>query len=187
MESALATGWYDERKRAITLAVLPERRYRRGFEPGCGVGDLTLLLADRCDELVSWDPDPALAAHAATRTAALAHVRIDLAAGPQQWPDGRADLIVLHDIGGRLTSTELDALLDRCAGALQPGGSVVGVHWRPAVSDHPMGGDDVHARMFGRREWERVGGYTDQDIRIDVFDGVPPPVRSVSTRGRPPG
>lgn len=26
--------WYEERKRAITLAVLPERRYANAYEPG---------------------------------------------------------------------------------------------------------------------------------------------------------
>ena len=30
--------WYEERKRALLLASLPQRRYRHAYEPGCGNG-----------------------------------------------------------------------------------------------------------------------------------------------------
>lgn len=43
----LSTRWYEERKYAITLALLPERRYRHAFEPGCSIGTLTAQLARR--------------------------------------------------------------------------------------------------------------------------------------------
>jgi hypothetical protein len=29
------SSWYEERKYALTVAALPERRYRSAFEPGC--------------------------------------------------------------------------------------------------------------------------------------------------------
>ena len=52
------TRWYEERKRAVTLAALDRPRYRRGFEPGCSVGVLTAGLAERCDALLASDVDP---------------------------------------------------------------------------------------------------------------------------------
>jgi len=40
------SSWYEQRKYALTLAALPERRYERAVEPGCANGALTALLAD---------------------------------------------------------------------------------------------------------------------------------------------
>jgi hypothetical protein len=50
-----ADRWYEERKRAITLAALPDRRYRTAFEPGCSIGVLTADLAHRCDFILAGD------------------------------------------------------------------------------------------------------------------------------------
>ena len=49
------TRWYEERKYALSLAMLPRRRYAEAFEPGCSIGVLTALLTPRCDRLLSWD------------------------------------------------------------------------------------------------------------------------------------
>jgi hypothetical protein len=51
--------WYERRKYAIGLALLPAERYRAAFEPGCSIGVLTRMLAPRCGTLLSCD----LAAH----------------------------------------------------------------------------------------------------------------------------
>ena len=47
----LREGWYERRKRSLTLALLPRPRYRNAFEPGCANGELTAELATRCDAL----------------------------------------------------------------------------------------------------------------------------------------
>ena len=46
----LAERWYEQRKYAITVAMLPQPRYRHAFEPGCSVGVLTERLAGRCHQ-----------------------------------------------------------------------------------------------------------------------------------------
>jgi hypothetical protein len=33
----LSTRWYEQPQYAITLALLPDRRYRHTFEPGCSI------------------------------------------------------------------------------------------------------------------------------------------------------
>jgi len=43
----LGGRWYEQRKYAITLALLPYRRYRHAFEPGCSIGVLTEQLTAR--------------------------------------------------------------------------------------------------------------------------------------------
>ena len=49
------TRWYEERKRALTLASLPRRRFMSGLEVGCSTGVLTAELAARCDRLTGVD------------------------------------------------------------------------------------------------------------------------------------
>ncbi|MBB5639980.1 bifunctional PIG-L family deacetylase/class I SAM-dependent methyltransferase [Cryobacterium roopkundense] len=49
------TRWYEERKRALTLAALPRQRFRSALELGCSTGVLTVELAARCDELLAVD------------------------------------------------------------------------------------------------------------------------------------
>ena len=39
--------WYERRKYAISVAMLPSARYRSAFEPGCSIGELTAMLAPR--------------------------------------------------------------------------------------------------------------------------------------------
>ena len=51
----LQTRWYERRKYAITLALLPYARYRHAFEPGCSVGVLTEHLVHRCDHVTATD------------------------------------------------------------------------------------------------------------------------------------
>ena len=162
--------WYDRHKRDLTVAVLPSHRYHRAFEPGCGDGKLTELLATRCDEVVCWDADPAAAAAAAARLADAGHVKVAQARLPRDWPDGTADLILLSEVGCFLGPHELDLVMEHCSRTLEPGGVLVAVHRRGATDLYPGGGDDVHARLFGMRGVLRTGGYTDQDLRIDVFE-----------------
>ena len=47
--------WYEQRKRAMTLACLPRARYASGYEPGCANGELSAALAGRCDRLLISD------------------------------------------------------------------------------------------------------------------------------------
>ena len=41
----LAERWYEARKYALSLALLPAERYGAAFEPGCSIGVLTARLA----------------------------------------------------------------------------------------------------------------------------------------------
>lgn len=42
------TSWYERRKRALTLALLPHERYAVGVEAGCSVGSLAADLLSVC-------------------------------------------------------------------------------------------------------------------------------------------
>lgn len=94
--------WYETRKHAITMAMLPKPHYRDAFEPGCSIGVLSDLLAPRCEHLLCCDIAPAAVKAATESTAAHPQVQVQVQvqqrALPQGWPEGQFDLIVLSEI-----------------------------------------------------------------------------------------
>lgn len=52
---AFRERWYEQRKRAITLASLPRQHYPAIFEVGCANGELSAGLAQRTDWLLACD------------------------------------------------------------------------------------------------------------------------------------
>ncbi|MFG1928398.1 SAM-dependent methyltransferase [Cryptosporangium sp. NPDC048952] len=171
--------WYEERKYALTLAALPRRRYRSGFEPGCSIGVLTRGLTARCDALLSTDV--AEAAVTAARTNAPG-ARVELRRIPDDWPDEQFDLIVLSEVGYYLERPALERLVEATIASLEPGGDLVLVHWRHDVADYPLDGDTVHAAFTGRPELSRTVSHEEADFRLDVYARVPPAARSVAAR-----
>ena len=172
--------WYEIRKRAIGLAVLPKESFTRAFEPGCGNGDLTVLLALRCDELISWDTVPAAVARATEATAAHPNVLVQQGSVPTDWPSGAFDLIVLSELCYYLADLDLARLLERTTETLRPGGVVLATHWRHDAPGYPLTGDAVHARLLATEHLARTAAYEDDDVLIDVLVKTPPAPVSVA-------
>lgn len=133
--------WYEERKRSVTLAALPERRYATAFEPGCSIGVLTQGLASRCEALLATDVSAAALARAAERLAGVDSVRFEQRALPQGWPGGRFDLVVLSELLYYLGEQDLRTVAELAVASVGPGGSLLSVHWRHPVADYPHTGD----------------------------------------------
>jgi 2-polyprenyl-3-methyl-5-hydroxy-6-metoxy-1,4-benzoquinol methylase len=184
----LSTRWYEQRKYAITLALLPNRRYRHAFEPGCSIGTLTELLALRCDHVTAVD-----VADAAVRTAdarlreAGSRDRVTLArlSMDATWPPGPFDLVVLSEVAYYLEADTLATVLRRECARLQPGANVVAAHWRHAVADYPLTGDMVHAVIARTPGLTSLACYRDPDVVVEVFDTGGG--RSVASREGVPG
>ena len=168
--------WYEQRKYAISLAQLPDRRYRRAFEPGCSIGVLTAMLAGRCDRLLSWDVAAGAVQAAARRTRDLPNVRVERRQIPHEWPEGRFDLIVFSEILYYLGDRDLEQVLDYGVHALEPGGTLLAVHWRHPVADYPRSGDDVHRALAARAGLARLVSHQEEDFLAEVYrraDGRP--------------
>lgn len=159
------TRWYEQRKQALTVAALPEPRYRSGLELGCSLGVLTALLAERCDRLVALDPNAR--ALAAARRRVPEHVDLRQGTVPGEWPAGDYDLVVLSEVGYYLDPGDLSELLDRIGADLAPGGVVVACHWRHPVADYPQSGDAVHRALAER--WPRLSRVEEEDFLLDVL------------------
>ena len=172
------TRWYEERKRALTLASLPRRRFAAGLEIGCSTGVLTADLVERCDVLVAVDIAAAPLEAARARVGDRATF-LQLAT-PQEWPPGRFDLVVLSEVGYYYGPRDLDAVLDRVAASLAPDGVVVACHWRHPVAEYPSSGDAVHAAISERSDLARLARHDEEDFLLDVL--VRPPAVSVAAR-----
>lgn len=179
----LADRWYEARKYALSLALLPRERYASAFEPGCSIGVLTAMLAARCDQLLSCDTVTAAAAAASDRTAALPGVRVEQRLIPGDWPPGKFDLVVLSEILYYFAGPDLGQVLELATGSLRSHGHLLAVHWRHPAPDYPRTGDEVH-EVLGRHDGlVRLAGYRDADFTAEVFTPAGSDQRSVAQAG----
>ena len=179
----LAERWYEARKYAISLALLPRERYGAAFEPGCSIGVLTARLAARCDSLLACDAVPAAVASARARTAGLPSVRAERRAIPDEWPPHSFDLIVFSELLYYFDDDDLDRVLRLGAGALRPGGHLLAVHWRHPAPNHPRTGDDVHEQLAAHDGLARLARYRDPDFTAEVYTRADGDRRSVAQAG----
>jgi SAM-dependent methyltransferase len=164
-----ASRWYEARKYAISLALLPREHYGHAFEPGCSIGVLTELLAPRCDQLLACDVAAAAVDAAARRTARLSHVRVDRLDILRDWPPGEFDLIVCSEVLYYYAGEDLTRVLDQAAAALRPDGNLLAVHWRHPVADYPRSGDEVHLILAGHPGLARLVEHREPDFIAEVY------------------
>jgi SAM-dependent methyltransferase len=135
---------YELQRYDATIAALSHHRYARAFEPGCSVGVLTERLAGLCDEVEAIDFSSTAVAQAARRCVHLKGVDVRCISLPDRMPIKGADLVVLSEIGYYFTPEEWRALSTIIIDDLQPGATLLAVHWLGTSDDHCMNGEDVH-------------------------------------------
>ncbi|MDR6236989.1 class I SAM-dependent methyltransferase [Pseudomonas oryzihabitans] len=165
--------WYEARKRDLTLAILPHRRYTKGYEPGCSTGELSRRLAERCDHLLVSDGNASAVATASARLADQHHVEVRHLLLPGGWPEGAFDLIVISEIGYYLGEQGLDALLDHAHSALLPGGVLLGCHWRHPIDGCSLTGDQVHERLAALPGLHRLSHLEESDFVLTLWSSDP--------------
>jgi trans-aconitate methyltransferase len=165
---AVTTSWYERRKYALTLAVLPRERYRHGLELGCGFGVMSGLLHERCDQLTAIDGSTTAVARARGLFAGTEGMCFEEAVLPHEMPPVTVDLVVVSELLYYLSRADLDELLDRLVVALEPGGDLVAVH---LLSRNPLSydGAEVHPRLRARPELEHVVTHEDEGFILDVL------------------
>ena len=162
------SSWYEGRKYALTVAALPDRRYRSAFEPGCSVGVLSSLLAERCDHLLATDIVPGVLDRARRRVPDSERVRFEERAIPEQWPPGLFDLVVLSEIAYYFDRNTLNGIVARVVSSTTPSATIVGVHWR-GVTDYPLTGDQAHATIDSHPSLELVAHHLEREFVLDVW------------------
>ncbi|SEL21154.1 Nodulation protein S (NodS) [Roseateles sp. YR242] len=167
------TSAYEARKRAITMACLPDLRYGRGFEPGCANGALSELLAARCSELVCADASAGALHRAVEQVGARQGVQWRQLTVPQHWPEEHFDLIVLSEFLYYLDAQACTAVAQQCLASLTPGGSVLACHWRGQADDFVIQGSEAHGCLrevfHSSPEMAAVRAHREADFLIDVW------------------
>jgi SAM-dependent methyltransferase len=161
--------WYERRKYAVTVAMLPAERYGDALETGCSIGVLSALLAARCDRLLSCDLAQAAVREARRRTSGLPNVRVKQLAIPAQWPPGTFDLIVCSEFLYYFGDRDLVKVIELAETALRPGGTLLAVHWRHPVAEYPQDGDTVHQVLSQRRGLAKLASHQEPDFLADVL------------------
>jgi SAM-dependent methyltransferase len=163
------TSAYEQRKYLLTMDSLPRPRYRRAFEPGCSIGVLTELLAQRCDQLVASDMIPAALDAAKCRLRGASHVALENLVIPHDWPTGRFDLVVLSEIAYYFDQDDLETVLLCIVDSTEAGAHVIGVHWR-GETDYPLSGDQAHEAIDEVADLARLIHHVEEDFVLGVWE-----------------
>lgn len=164
------TSEYEASKYRLTLACLPNARYRRGLEIGCSIGVLTRQLASRCDEFLGVDVSRRALAMARERCANLPQVHFRRVQVPAEMPDGPFDLVILSEVVYFWQRKDLERAADLLTARQPPGAHLVLVHYTPHVPDFPLTGDEVHDAWLARSEWRLLRHERRDSYRLDVLE-----------------
>ena len=160
----LADRFYEQRKRDVVLAALPRPRFHRVFEPGCATGLLTAGLAARADNVVAWDLTDRALDQTRARVSGMP-VTVHRGRIPDEWPDGRFDLVMLSEVG--YYCTDLHQLVERTLQSLTDDGVVLACHWRHPAPGHAQSAQAVH-RVFEER-LSPVVTHVEDDFLLHVW------------------
>jgi trans-aconitate methyltransferase len=164
-----ATSEYERARYAITMAALTRDRYANAFEPGCSIGELSILLAPRCDRLLSTDVSPTAVEKARQRCAGYKNVRVEFGDVRTVTLDASTDLIVLSELAYYFEVEPLEIISRRLAAALSGGGTLLAVHWLGESVDHVLHGDEVHEILLRSLPLRHVKAQRHPGFRLDMW------------------
>jgi SAM-dependent methyltransferase len=141
------TDPYEHAKYRHSVETLGDRRFVSALEAGCSVGVLTRMLAPRCEALLALDIVDEPLAVAAKRCAGQPWVQFQRTQVPDDWPDGRFDLIVLSEMLYFLSPADIDRCARRVEQTALSGAIVLLVNWL-GRSDDPCSGDEAAERFL---------------------------------------
>ncbi|CAM3784961.1 methyltransferase domain-containing protein [Corallococcus sp. ZKHCc1 1396] len=157
---------------AITLEALPRPRYRSALELGSALGGLTVKLQERCDALLSVGVALRDQSRALHRCRHLPHVRFQVMAVPDAFPEPTFDLTVVSERACHWSLPELERAQQHILGHLETGGHLLLVHWTGQTRDMRLSGNDVHDsfRRLSPKGLRHLRGEMDGTWRLDVFE-----------------
>lgn len=159
--------WYEKRKREITLAVLPEQRFKSAIEIGCSTGVLSEILASRCQQLLCLDGH--LTAVQLAQQRLPAHVKVLQAVVPHNLPEHQFDLIVLSEVLYYLDEAHLQQVVTWLNTYLSDNGCIVACHWRYPIEHFDLNGKTVHQLLVDNIKHQHYLSLTDADFYLDLW------------------
>lgn len=157
------TSAYERAKFQATIDALAQPSYQSVLEIGCAIGELSALIAPRCERLFALDASSTAIKEA--QSLQLANVSFAQAVMPADFPEGRFDLIILSEVLYYFSEDELFRLARSCADALKRPGEIIMCHWL-GETDYPLSGaraSDLFASLIANRLPERT------ELHHDVY------------------
>jgi SAM-dependent methyltransferase len=170
---AFRQRWYEQRKRAITVAALPRPHYQAIFEAGCANGELSAELASRCDRLLCCDTAAAAVNLAQIRLSHFDHAEVRQSRLPGDWPAEKFDLIVFSEIGYYLDGEDLTDMIRQASDSLTADGQLLACHWRPPIDDCPLNARQVHDLIHEHLGLPRLVLHQEADFILEVWSREP--------------
>lgn len=167
------TSAYEQAKYAATLAALPDQQFRRAFDIGCSIGVLTEKLAKRCDEILAVDVVESALVQAREACAHAPHVAFARMRIPNEWPNGRFDLIVMSEVLCYLEPSDIRSTAANCLRSMGSKATIVLVNFL-SPNKHPCYADEAVmlfcAALKGR--CELTVAHRENRYRLDVLRAV---------------
>ena len=170
---AFRTRWYEQRKRDVTLAALPRQRYQHVFEPGCANGELSVRLAERCDQILCMDMRIRAVELARARLRQYPGAQVVEGCLPGDWPEGQFDLIVISEWAYYLEPASFIQVVERLAACLTPEGAVLACHWLHPIDGCPMQGTEAHALLDQHLPLTRTLRHEETDFLLEMWSNHP--------------
>ena len=141
---SFASREYELQRYDTILGFVPHGRFRRAFEPGCSIGELTARLATRCGFVTAIDIAETAVETARERCSDFSNVDIHQGSLLDDMPADPFDLVVFSEIGYYFTESQLTDLAGDLAARLNDAGQLLAVHWTGVSADHILSGNSVH-------------------------------------------
>lgn len=161
--------WYEVRKRAICLSLLPYPHFAKAIELGCSNGVFSEQLAQRCDYLRCVDGQLEAVKLASERLQNQAHVQVVQGLIPQDLPSERFDLIVVSEILYYLAPDALTEVIAWLNTALTDNGVILACHWRYRIDGFQLTGETVHDSLQQQLHYRQQSHVIDQDFLLTIW------------------
>ncbi|QOT82166.1 methyltransferase domain-containing protein (plasmid) [Cupriavidus basilensis] len=162
-------SWYEARKRNLVLALLDRPRFRSAFEPGCGNGELSAVLALRCDSLLAADMHPRAVDVARQCLARMANVHVMPLSVPAGWPRGIFELIVISELAYYLSDAGVEHMAHRVRRTLAPGGLLLACHWRRPFGERMISSERAHELLGQHAGLDCIATHVEADFLMQAW------------------
>lgn len=153
---------YQQNKYAAMLSLLPNRRYKRALDLGCGLGNLTRRLCNHADYVLGIDVSRVAIAQASGQTMEQGNLQFQQgdALNLSRDLDNGFDLVVIADTLyylSPLSDEVLQTVRERVAGLLVPGGILLLVnHFTVNVDPGSRWSPKIHRIFRSARDLKTV-------------------------------
>ena len=163
--------WYEQRRRHLIVAMLPQHALGHVLEIGCSTGLMAQLLAPRAQHWLGVDISEKAIALAQQNLSAHAHVDLLQADITLHWPSGSFDTYLICDVGYYLPAQALEHIAKHIARNAQANTVMLLAHWRHPFAQAQTPTQQVHRIMGSANGLQSLASYADEDLLIEVWTG----------------